>query len=156
LIDIKMLLDLPARIVTFDSVDEVRHFAPDEAEFVVADLATQCTTVVGQYQPDFLFVDCHHPAVLTEVIRRATDVSSGIHCLAIHDCGRGLCNPSMPLARGDPAVTSATGVWERHVLAEIFGLAEPLDARLDDWDAPSCHLTIFDTTHGLGVITARP
>jgi hypothetical protein len=72
--------------------------------------------------------------------------------LAIHDCGRGLCNPRMSIARDDPDVTSTTGVWERHILAEVFGVDDPRSERLDCAESPSHRLAIFDTRHGLGVV----
>ena len=74
--------------------------------------------------------------------------------LAIHDCTAGLCNPRMTLAKDDPNVTSATGTWERHVLAQRFGIGDPLSPALDRATTPTHRLTIFDTPHGLGVVLA--
>jgi hypothetical protein len=43
-------------------------------------------------------------------------------------------------------ISSRTGVWERHVLSEIFGVA---NEKLDD----DHHLCIFHTRYGLALIT---
>ena len=72
--------------------------------------------------------------------------------LALHDCGRGLCNPRMAIARDDPNVSSLTGVWERHVLGEAFGVADPLDPRLDATATDTHRLRVFDTPHGMAIV----
>jgi hypothetical protein len=58
----------------------------------------------------------------------------------------------MTLDRADSNVTSLTGVWERYVLAETFGIADPLDPALDDLETPSHRLRVFGTPHGLALI----
>ena len=82
-------------------------------------------------------------------------MEQGRAVLAVHDCGRGLCNPRMAIAEDDPGVTSQTGVWERHVLADLFGVGDPLDPRLDAIESATHRMRIFDTTHGLALIAPR-
>ena len=48
----------------------------------------------------------------------------------------GFATPDATLARDNPDVTSATGVWERHILAEVFGVDDPRSERLDCAVAP--------------------
>jgi hypothetical protein len=61
----------------------------------------------------------------------------------------------MELAKDDLKVSSLTGIWERHVLAEAFGLADPLSQQLDNLETDTHRLRIFSTPHGLGVITPK-
>ena len=152
LIDMVRLLGLDARIVCLDTTDTVVHFAPDEANLVVRDVTGRFREEVLQaYDPGFIFLDVHPYGLLEEAIA-ATMADPGNRVLVIHDCGRGLCNPRMTLARDDPAVTSFTGIWERHILSELFGVDDPLSPRLDTAESPTHRLKIFDTPHGLGVI----
>src|SRR5262249_54050436 len=110
--------------------------------------------VLGAFEPGLLYVDVHGYGLLREVLTE-TLAGPGTWALALHDCGRGLCNPQMTLARDDPNVTSLTGVWERHVLAEVFGVDDPLDTRLDRLETSTHRVQIFDTPHGLAVILPR-
>jgi hypothetical protein len=150
------LLGLETRVICFDVNDVVEHFSPgDEAKLVLGDVTGRFRRDVLQaYEPDLIFLDAHTHGLLGEVIGQV--VSKGTECLlAIHDAGRGLCNPRMTIAKDDPAVTSATGVWERHILADVFGIEDPLSDQLDDAESPTHRLSIFATTHGLGVIRPR-
>jgi hypothetical protein len=152
LLDMVNLLGLVSRVVCFDRADEVRHFDPGEAELVVGDVSGRFReAVLGAYEPQLLFLDVHAYGPLREAVTE-TMARAGGCVLAVHDCGRGLCNPQMTLARDDPGVTSLTGVWERHVLAEVFGVDDPLSDRLDEVASPTHWMRIFDTPHGLAVI----
>jgi hypothetical protein len=122
---------------------------------VLGDVSGRFGAIVRAYDPEIVFLDVHDYTFLAEAVRTTRDDPQSIRMLAIHDCGRGLCNPHMTLRREDPQVTSATGVWERHVLAEAFEVADPLDSRLDALESATHRLTIFDTTHGLGVLLPR-
>ena len=129
----------------------MRHFGPREATLVVGDVTGRFRAEVLQaHAPDLVFLDVHAHALLREAIIE-TLARPGAW-LAMHDCGRGLCNPRMTIAPEDPGVGSGTGVWERHVLAEAFGVGDPLDPRLDDLETTGHRLRIFDTPHGLGII----
>ena len=144
-------LGLSSRITCFDRVDEVRHFETREAELIVGDITGHfAEKVLNAFEPSLIFLDIHEYGPLREAI---AEVLATDNCLlAIHDCGRGLCNPRMKLAKDDPNVTSLTGVWERHVLAELFGISDPLSDQLDNAVSATHRLRIFDTTHGLGFI----
>jgi hypothetical protein len=155
LLDIKRLLGLDARVLAFDVADQVRHFTPEEATLRLQDLTGRFTEEVLQaHEPGLIFNDAHTYALLREVIA-TTAAAGGQWCLAVHDCGPGLCNPHMTLAKDDPNVTSLTGVWERHVLAEVFSVADPLSERLDGLETASHRWRIFTTPHGLGVLVPR-
>ncbi len=151
----KRLLGLESRVICIDVADQVEHFSTSEAELVIADLTGDfCNQVLRRYEPGFIFLDVHSYRLLREAIEETLKLRP--QCvLAVHDCSNGQCNPQMTLAKNDPAVTSSTGVWERHVLAEVFCVGNPLDKRLDRIDTPSHRLRIFGTTHGLGVIAPR-
>jgi hypothetical protein len=156
ILDMVDLLGLASRVVCFDRADEVRHFGPHEAELVLGDVTGRFrTAVLSACKPDLIFLDVHAYDLLKEAITET--ITAGGDCvLAVHDCGRGLCNPHMILTRDDPGVTSLTGIWERHVLAEVFGVDDPLSPRLDDVASATHRLRIFDTPHGLALITPRP
>jgi hypothetical protein len=143
-------------VVCFDLVDCVRHFKPAvEAELILADLTGRFRCdVLEKHQPGLIYLDVHARNLLSEAVA-ATLAHPSPCILAVHDCGRGLCNPRMTIARDDPNVTSSTGVWERHVLAEALGVADPLDPKLDDMETPTHRLRIFDTRHGLGILSPR-
>jgi hypothetical protein len=81
-------------------------------------------------------------------------MAAGDCLVAVHDCGRGLCNPAMAIPR-DAEVSSLTGVWERHILAELFGADGPLDPGLDAAETATHRLRIFDTPHGLALIAPK-
>ncbi len=61
----------------------------------------------------------------------------------------------MTLKKDNPGVTSFTGIWERHVLAEIFGIPDPLSEQLDRLETATYQLCIFSTPHGLGVLVPK-
>lgn len=151
ILDMAGLLGLGSRVVCFDRADDVRHFTRGEAELVAGDLTGRFReAVLGAYAPQLVFLDAHPYPLLREAVTET--LAAGDRVLAVHDCGRGLCNPHMTLARDDPGVTSLTGVWERHVLAEAFGVPDPLGRALDDVASPTHRMKIFDTPHGLALI----
>ena len=152
LLDMKGLLGLECSVVSFDSVDRLQFCTRDEANLVVGDLQGRFRpTVLEAYEPGLIVTDVHTYPLLSEIVSR-TMAHSGRWLLAVHDCGRGLCNPQMSVLKNDPNITSTTGVWERYVLAEAFGIADPLDDRLDRATAGGHRLRIFITPHGLGVV----
>jgi hypothetical protein len=156
ILDMVRLLELDSRVVCFDLRDEVVHFRPgDEAELVLGDITGRFhRAVLEAYEPGLIYLDVHAHSLLREAI--IDTLTHTVSCvLAIHDCGRGLCNPRMTISRDDPEVTSLTGIWERYLLAELFGIADPLDDRLDAAESPSHRLGIFATRHGLGVIRPK-
>ena len=154
LIDMRRHLGLGTRIVCFDIEDAVRFFDPGEAELVVRDITGDVAqSVLGAYPPGFIYLDAHPHALLQDVVRAT--LADGRWCLAIHDCAKGLCNPRMTQPNDDPHVTSLGGVWERHVLADIFGVNDPLSERLDDLETATHRLRIFGTPHGLALIVPR-
>jgi glycosyltransferase involved in cell wall biosynthesis len=155
LLDARALLGLEGRAVCFDRVDRVRHYDRREAELVVRDLTGRLRQeVLEAFPPGLLYLDVHTYPLLREALRESL-AGAPRWAVALHDCGRGLCNPRMELDTNDPNVTSLTGLWERHVLAEAFGVADPLDRRLDRLETPGHRLRIFDTPHGLAVILPR-
>jgi glycosyltransferase involved in cell wall biosynthesis len=155
LLDIKAALGLESRVVCFDVADNVEHFSRDEAELMVRDVTGRFRKeVLEAYPAGVIFSDVHAYGLLKEVVTE-TLAGPSKWVLAIHDCGRGLCNPHMTIARGDGNVTSSTGVWERHVLAELFGIGDPLDKRLDRVETATHRTAIFETPHGLGVIVPK-
>jgi glycosyltransferase involved in cell wall biosynthesis len=153
ILDIACLLELNCRVVCFDIANSVRHFKPSlEAELILGDLTGRFRRdVLGKHNPGLIYLDVHTNSLLTEAVTETLAHPSPC-VLAIHDCGRNLCNPLMTISKDDPNVTSSTGVWERHVLAEAFGVADPLDPRLDALETPMHRLKIFNILHGLGVL----
>jgi glycosyltransferase involved in cell wall biosynthesis len=152
IIDMATALGLKAQIVAFDITNEVVHFRPDEAEFITRDLTGRVAEeVLAAYEPGLLFLDVHRHALLKETIG-AIVTNARPWLLAIHDCSPGLCNPRMSLSKDADSVTSSTGVWERHVLAEILGIGDPLSQQLDNHETARHQLRIFSTPHGLALL----
>ena len=152
LLDIKEALGLDCQVICFDALDQLNYCAPEEANLVVGDLQGRfAAAVLDAHEPGLVLTDVHTHPLLSEIVNRTLAYPGG-WALALHDCGRGLCNPRMPILRNDPNVTSATGVWERYVLAEAFGVANPLSDDLDRAQTGAHRLRIFTTPHGLGVI----
>ena len=154
LIDLVSYLDLDAKLYCFDNENLVEHFRPGEARLIVGDLTGAAEEKISVFDPDLIFLDVHTHPVLRETISSVMN-DSRPRVLAIHDCLPGLCNPRMTLARNDANVTSATGVWERHVLAELFDLADPLDEKLDCQESAAHRLRIFPTRHGLALLIPK-
>jgi glycosyltransferase involved in cell wall biosynthesis len=156
ILDMAGLLGLESRLFCFDVVNEVRHFRPGaEAELVLGDLTGRFRRdVLDAHRSGLIYLDFHAHDLLREAINETLSHHGG-WVLAIHDCSRGLCNPRMTIAKDDPNVTSSTGVWERHILAEVCGFSDPLDARIDDFETASHRLRVFDTRHGLALIVPK-
>lgn len=155
IIDMCRWLGLQARIYCFDITNSVRFFAPHEAQLIVKDVTHSFELdVIQKLAPDFVFVDARPYYLLRNVLG---------HCFAsprpipvtVHDCGPHLCVRSMNLPKDDFPVSSSTGVWERHVLAELFGVHDPLSSELDRTESANYSLRIFPTRHGLAVINPR-
>src|SRR5262249_34857453 len=126
LLDMRDSLGLSAPLTCFDVVDALESVRRDEVELVIGDVTGRFhEAVLDVRPPGVAFLDVHTYPLLREAVA-AVLADRRDWVLAIHDCGPGLCNPHMILAKDDPNITSATGVWERHVLAEAFGVADPL------------------------------
>ena len=155
IIDIKDLLGLDSQVICFDVVDHVEHFTPDEAQLILKDVThTFRQDVLEAHAPGLIFLDAHPFYLLKSVISGVLNDSND-WILAIHDCSLGLCNPNMTLSREDINITSTTGVWERHVLADILNVAKPLSERLDNFQTSTHHIKVFETPHGLAVILPK-
>jgi glycosyltransferase involved in cell wall biosynthesis len=155
ILDMVTTLGLDSQIVCFDPVSMIQHFAPEEATVIASDISGRfAKEVLEPYQPGIVFLDIHTHALLHEAISQ-TMLHPGAWTLALHDCGKGLCNSHMSLGKDDLRVTSATGVWERHVLAGLFEVSDPKGNGLDEAQTASHRLHIFDTPHGLGVILPK-
>ena len=110
--------------------------------------------VIEKLAPEFVFVDTRPYHLLKSVLGHCLAKSRPIP-VTVHDCGPHFCVRSMNLSKDDFHVSSATGVWERHVLAELFGVYDPLSSELDRAESADYSLRIFPTRHGLAVINPR-
>lgn len=154
IIDIKNHLGLDAPVVCFDIEDQVKYFKPNEAELVVMDVADSLETeVFGRAERGYLNLDAH-PFQLTKDAVELALAREGWP-VTVHDCGAGLCNPDMEIDKSDPNISSRTGHWERHVLAEVFGVADPLSTELDTQETATHRMRIFETPHGGCVIRPK-
>jgi len=155
IVDMRRKLGQAGRVRCYDPVDSLRFVNHDEVDFSREDLTGRFREeVLDRHGTGLIFLDAHPYPLLREVISEAMNHPGG-WTLAVHDCSKGLCNPRMLLAREDPGVTSLTGTWERHVLAELFGVADPLSDRLDAAETATHRLQVLGTRHGLAVIMPR-
>jgi glycosyltransferase involved in cell wall biosynthesis len=156
LLDMRNALRLEAPLACFDVEDGLEFVRHDEIEFVLGDVTGRVgRDVLDARPPGVVFLDAHPYRLVREVVNAVLADRRG-WVLAIHDGGPGQCNPHMAIGRDDPGVTSSTGVWERHVLGEAFGLADPLDPALDTAASATHRLRVFATQHGLAVILPNP
>jgi len=148
-------LNLETRIICYDIADELRYVGRDEVELVIEDVTGRARTeIFEKWNPEIVFLDARPYRLIQDVVRSRMAAGMG-GILVIHDCIRGLYNPNMKVSRDDPHITSRTGVWERHVLAEEFGIADPRGRALDYAARGDWVLRIFGTPHGLAVMAPR-
>jgi glycosyltransferase involved in cell wall biosynthesis len=155
LLDMRDALGLEAPLTCFDVEDGVEFVRRDEIEFVLGDVTGRLgRDVFDARPPGLVFLDAHPYRLVREAVGSVLADRRG-WILAIHDGGPGQCNPHMAIGRDDPNVSSSTGVWERHLLAEAFGVADPLDPALDAAETATHRLRVFATQHGLAVVFPR-
>ncbi len=154
ILDAAHLLGLKPRMRCYDIVDELRYCNRNEVELVLEDITGRAASeIFDAIKPQIVFLDARPYRLIEDVVRSFLEYDQPAF-LAIHDCGRGICNPEMKLGRSEQEITSATGVWERHVLADVFGVADPLSPALDDLQTQRHRLRIFPTRHGLAGLRA--
>lgn len=148
-------LQLKTAVTCFDIEDLVEYFSADEATLVLQDVTDSVAQdILDRYAPGIIYLDAHPWHLLKNVIAAVLRREDWL--LAIHDCSPILCNPKMTISKDEPSlITMRTGHWERHVLAEVFGLEDPLDPRLNELETETHRLRIFGTQHGLGVILPK-
>lgn len=153
IIDLISYLGLESNFIGYDFANQLRYATPEEMDFRAEDLTGRFRTEILDRQPEgMIFLDTHGYDLVREVVHETIN-HFGNWTLAIHDCGRGLCNPRMTIPPDDPQqVTSLTGVWERYILAETFEIQDPASASLDFHETPIRRMRIFDTQHGLALI----
>jgi hypothetical protein len=155
ILDMRDALGLKSRVICFDIMNELKFCRLDEVELILSDITGRFRErVLDAYHPEFIFLDARPYHLLNDVVGEFLKFN-GNAMLAIHDCGRGLCNPQMVLGKDDLAISSATGIWERHVLAERFGIHDPLSGQLDRIETATHRLNIFQTPNGLAAIAPR-
>ena len=154
LIDIKTHLQLHSKLICYDVHNEVRFFDPSEAVLLEKDITDDVESAITlKYASGLVFLDARPYKLIENVVRAVTKSNNWI--LVIHDCTRGLCKPNMAIDRSSLNISSTTGVWERHVLAEVFGFEHPLSKKLDRFSTTELEVCIFETQHGLCVILPK-
>jgi glycosyltransferase involved in cell wall biosynthesis len=149
-----MLRDLGVNepVVSFDVVDELEFVDRNEIEFHCKNLEGRFReSVLDRFAGGLIFLDAHPYGLIQEIVRETTS-HPGNWVLAIHDCVAGLCNPHMSISPADPHVTSETGIWERHILAEAAEIPDPCSSALDDCRVGGSRLRVFSTRHGLALL----
>lgn len=148
-------LQLKMRVTCFDIEDLVQYFSSEEATLLLRDVTDSVEQdILDRYAPGIIYLDAHPWRLLKNVIAAVLRREDWL--LAIHDCSPILCNPKMTIPKDEPSlITMRTGHWERHVLAEVFGLDDPLDARMNALETDTHLLRVFGTQHGLGLIAPK-
>jgi len=156
IIDLLRFLALPDKLLGFGDRDSIMYVDPAEIE--LQDLSAVSEWDVNSLENGrggVVIVDCHRREIVLEILSRIRQTTAE-WSLVLHDCGIGLCNPQMSDFSQDRPVSSATGVWQRHLLAEAFGVADPRSFELHDCRREFDRLRIFETQHGLGVVLKHP
>jgi len=153
ILDLLQFLQIKAPVACFDIIDEIKYVSHDEISLHIHDLTQDFHQVVlTQLKPSLIYLDAHPYHLLKNVLTQYLDWSKDQPCiLAIHDCSKGLFKKRMHISPEEPSkITSRTGLWERHVLAEVFNSTQ---SAIDSLKTPNHTLRIFDTQHGLAVIS---
>lgn len=164
ILDLLKLLNLDSRLTAFDIEDILRYASHTEVDLRLHDLTGDFQEVVlNRLAPGLIVLDAHPYYLLTHVITQFIAWSlDHPSILAIHDCSLSLYNPHMRLPKeAGHLVSSRTGLWERHVLAEIFSgiisqeSGQPFrlsPLHLDDLSTATHQLRVFGTRHGLALL----
>jgi hypothetical protein len=143
------------KVLCFDIVDQVQFFTPEEARLELHDVTKDFREyVLDKLKPELIFLDARPYPLLKNVIAEYLDwTKTNPAILAIHDCSARLFNPRMRIKMDKTEkITSRSGVWERHVLSELFKVPQK---KLDDTDSLTHRLKIFQTPHGLALILPK-
>jgi hypothetical protein len=153
IIDLVKLADLnDCQITCFDIIDQVKFFSQEECRLELHDVTDDFSTIVlDRLNPKLIFLDARPYQLLYNVISKFLTWSvKNPSILAIHDCSPMLYNKRMRIKKTDSVkITSQTGVWERHVLSEIFKTSNEF---LEDVVTLNHRLRIFSTPHGIALI----
>ena len=148
IIDIRNHLGIEANIECYDIEDQVKYFAADEATLNVQDVSSHLREeIFSKSSNGYLHLDAHPYYLTKDAILEAMRGKDWV--VTVHDCGKGLCNPKMEISRDQPElISSQTGHWERHVLADVFGVVDPLSDELGTQQTSTHKMRIFETPHG--------
>ncbi len=152
ILDIFNLLKLSPGCYCYDIVKDIRFVSDEEVCFIIRDLTHDFEVeVLQKTSPELLFLDAHPYELLKKIINEFvlwSDTHPSI--LVVHDCSSGLYRQNMKIPKDKPSmVSSQTGLWERHVLSEIFKVS---DEQLNDLKTRTHRLKIFNTPHGIALI----
>ena len=151
IVDMRDFLGLDCQII---AVGAAEGCGLEEVQRIDSAPGGRIAELVDQHSAELIFLDRHEFPLVREVVALGLS-APGPLSVALHDCSTGLCNPGMDWSEIDAPVTSQSGVWQRHVLAEAVGVADPLSPQLDDWATAEHRLRIFETPHGLALLTRR-
>jgi hypothetical protein len=143
-----------SNLTCFDIFDQVKYFSKDEAILELYDITDNFRDhVLSRLEPGIIFLDARPFKLLYNVISEYLGWSIGkTSILAIHDCSPILYKSRMKVKKEDTSsITSCTGVWERHILSELFHMP---NKSLDDLSTETHKMRIFSTPHGLALIMA--
>ena len=151
LIDMQEVLGLSYHVECYDVIDRVQFFDRDrEATLHLEDVTGRVSELLlNRYGEGVIFLDARPRRLIEDLVAAVRDDASGKWALVVHDCGRGLYNEAMGEI-DDDAISSNTGVWERHVVAAAFD-REPAGA-LHGARRNDHVLEVLETRHGLGIV----
>ncbi|MCI5217612.1 MAG: hypothetical protein D3914_00080 [Candidatus Electrothrix sp. LOE2] len=152
IIDMKKMLGLEAPVTCYDICNDVSFFKPEEAKLVLADITPDPTKFLSEHSaPQFIFFDARpYDLIKNVVLSCLNELPEAV--MIMHDCSPSLCRREMETDRSDLDISSSTGVWERHVLAECFNVSDPISHKLNSIATSTHQLIIFDTEHGLALL----
>ncbi|MBI2608838.1 MAG: hypothetical protein HYW47_04470 [Deltaproteobacteria bacterium] len=152
IIDIRKELNLTTKPIVFEVDDRVREFEKNEVEFYLEDVTQDIhKKLLNKYEGGMIYLDAHPYFLLENIISGVLNTNNWVLC--IHDCTVGLFNPKMKISKtAVKGITSKTGAWERYVLADLFGIANPSSPSLNNTETKTHRLRIFSTYHGLALI----
>ena len=153
--DILKAYNLYKPLVCFDIKDSLKFVLHNEVNLVITDITGHVTeSALNVYQPDLIFLDAHPYHLLHSVISEFLEWSkSQQSLLIIHDCSSFFYSTRMMISKEDiQAISNRTGVWERHVLSDIFKVPEK---SVDKLQTETHMLRVFPTTYGLALLFSK-
>lgn len=143
------------RLYLCDLHDRRRFIGNDESTMLEGDAAVTLRSLLDHQAIDLLHNDAHPYTLIKWSLREG--LAHGVRCFTFHDVGgyalRG--GPYLPASAAVPVDErpqhdtdwSRYGVWERHVMAEVFA---PEITTQDAVETAQWRLQIFDSLFGFG------
>ncbi len=149
-------LGLDTKIITINIADEL-VYREEGIEYVIEDFTGKVGEIWDRWNPDFVFQDAHMYSLVEDQLKESeTKHRNTVHFF--HDVGHRLFQNPMTIEKHE-VPTSATGSWERHVIADLYA-PSLLEVSSREYEDDNVRTHIFDgcadiNEFGLEVLTFK-